>query len=665
MTKYAEILTNRKIISGQDTLTYAIPDELSAELKPGQIVQIPLRNRPTKGIVLSSHEHTPTFKTLPIKEIAEEIGLSNWQLELMNWISSHYMCPLFKTLQSFIPKKILSNTKRRKKKQDESPGPHSPFPPKNLTECQKQAIDQILNSKPDTSLIHGITGSGKTEIYLQIARHFAEQNKQTLILVPEISLTPQTVKYFQNTFPDQLSVIHSKVSEGEKIQAWEDIFNQKSKVVIGSRSSIFAPFQNLGAIIIDEEHDNSYKQDQSPRYHTRDVALKIQELTDCKVILGSATPSIESYYHAKSGKYQLIELKKRANSSPLPIIKLIDLRKEAQKRNFSPFSDELRDKIEIALQQNEQVLLFLNRRGSSSNITCKDCGQTVSCKKCDTAFTYHQSPSFQDSPTLLCHHCGIIKTPPSSCPDCQGQNLMFYGIGTQKVESELLKLFPSARVLRADKDTTSTKHGFAEIYKKFRNHEADILIGTQMISKGLNLPKVNLVGVMLADIGAHMPDFRAQERTFQLLTQVAGRAGRHSGQGEVLLQTFNPENAIMQLAQQQHYIPFFDYELPIRKNFPYPPFSELIKLTYENTDPKQALLTSQKLKKKLDLLNKKFEPQKQFKISLYPAMLHKKNNKFRWCILINGHTPSEFLNQPELEADTKDWIIDVHPAYIG
>jgi len=663
MKNYVEILTTRKLFTNRETLTYDLPKELSEKIKLGALVKIPLRNSTTKGIVLSKHKRPPNFATKAILGLAEEIKISTWQIELMQWISNYYYCPLSKILPSFIPKKLLSNTKRRKTKPTTNNLLlNTPFNHK-LTQAQQQIINKVCESNKSHFLLHGVTGAGKTEIYLQLANNFTKQNKQVVILVPEIALTPQTVRYFEDSFPNELSVIHSKLSEGEKIKAWEDIHSKKSKVIIGSRSTLFAPFQSIGLIIIDEEHDFSYKQDQSPRYHARDLAMKISQLTNCKVVLGSATPSIESYYKAQSGIYQLLELTERINKKPLPTIKLIDLRQEAQKKNYSIFSDELRDKIEYKLKQKEQILLFLNKRGSSSSITCRDCGHTIQCHKCDLPITFHQKPSFQAQSALLCHHCGIVKPKPIQCPNCKSIHLQFYGAGTQKVESELNELFPSARILRADKDTTSTKHGFEEIYKKFRNHEADILIGTQMISKGLHLPKVNLVGVMLADIGAHMPDFRAQERTFQLLTQVAGRSGRKSGQGEVIIQTYNPDNEIMQLAKQQDFINFYNYELPTRQEFPYPPFSKLIKLTFKHSDPKEALKTSQQTKKTLDQLNTKLEHNKQARISLYPAMIHKRNENYRWCILINSTTPKDLINLAKKEIS--NWTIDVDPISIG
>lgn len=652
--KYAEILTTRNFHNSQQTLTYQLPPE--AEIKTGQIVEIPLKNSTTKGLVLSKHNHPPTFTTKAILGIAENLALAQWQLKLITWISEQYFCPLHKILPSFIPKKILSKVKRRQAKKTSV---NSQFPtPKNhkLTPEQENTIKTILDSHQQKFLIHGITGSGKTEIYLQLAKHFANQNQQTLILVPEISLTPQTVKYFQNLFPNNLAVIHSKLSVGEKIKAWESIHQHQTNVIIGSRSAIFAPFQNLGAIIIDEEHDTSYKQDQTPRYHARDVATKISELTGCKLILASATPQTESYHQAINQHYQLLSLTQRVKDQSLPQIELIDLKQ--QPKNPTAISYQLEKAITNKLAQNEQVILFLNKRGSSSNILCKDCGTSIDCSHCDITMTYHDKPSFTQNPTLLCHHCGRIKPPPTVCSNCQSPNIKFYGLGTQKLEQQIQQLFPTAKTLRADKDTTSTKHGFQEIYDKFRNHQADILIGTQMITKGLHLPKVNLVGVIMADIGMHIPDFRAHERIFQILTQVAGRAGRYTGQGKVLIQTFNPEHPIMQLIKNQNYLDFFNHEINSREQLSYPPFSRLIKLTFENSDPKTAFQTAQKTKKELDQSNTTHNLQN--KIAMYPALLHKKNNKFRWCILVNGKNPRTLIEKNLLSL--QQWTIDINPS---
>ncbi|MBL4694783.1 primosomal protein N' [Candidatus Gracilibacteria bacterium] len=525
--KFAEILFPKKVGQDSSTLTYRVPENS----KLGQGVRTKIRNRDNFGIIWKFVKK-PTFRTLPIQEITEENPLVPHP-KLLEWISNNYFCPLFKVLKLFTPQRNLERKPFRTKEKIVQINSTSS---KKLNKEQEQIISDIKATKENKILIQGVTGSGKTEVYTRIAQEQIKQGKQVLILVPEISLTTQIIEYFQDTLQIPAAIIHSKRSASERFNSWEKIWKNEAKLIIGSRSSIFSPFQNLGLIIMDEEHEYSYKQDSSPRYSTHKVAEKLLELNpQAKLIYGSATPSIET-----RSKTKTFFLNTRIGNKDLPQVEIVDLRQEFRKRNNSIFSESLHQAITATLERKEQVLLFLNRRGSASSIVCRDCGHSSTCPDCETKLTFHSRTLSE--PSTICHHCGNISTPPKTCPECKSANIRYLGIGTQKIEAEVLKTFPQAKVLRADKDTTSTKNGFADIFKAFRNHEADILIGTQMIAKGLHLPKVSLVGVILADIGLNIPDFRSTERNFQLMTQVSGRAGRAETQGKVIIQTYAPES---------------------------------------------------------------------------------------------------------------------------
>ncbi len=452
-----------------------------------------------------------------------------------------------------------------------------------LTEEQDVALKAITASMEEragkTFLLHGVTGSGKTEIYLQAIQKVLDDGKEAIMLVPEISLTPQMTERFRSRFGELVAVMHSGLSVGEKYDEWRKIQQGKVSVVVGARSAIFAPFTNIGLIILDEEHESTYKQEDSPRYHARDVAIWRSEFHKCPVILGSATPALESFARAKKDVYTLLTLKQRALHQALPTVFIADMREELQKGNRSMFSEQLVEAIRTRLEKQEQMVLFLNRRGYSSFVLCRDCGTVVQCPNCDISLTYHRT-----SEKLKCHYCGYEERVPQICPQCQSEHIRYFGTGTQKVEEEIYKLFPEARVLRMDVDTTKQKGAHEQILQAFGEEQADILLGTQMIAKGLDFPNITLVGVLSADTSLHLPDYRAAERTFQLLTQVSGRAGRHNKHGEVIIQTYTPEHYAIELAQIQDYEPFYEREMFLRRRSSYPPyfFVALVQISHED-----------------------------------------------------------------------------------
>ncbi|AYA75367.1 primosomal protein N' [Bacillus sp. Y1] len=452
-----------------------------------------------------------------------------------------------------------------------------------LTPEQTLAITPVLQTIEEdlhkVFLLYGVTGSGKTEVYLQSIQRVLEKGKEAIVLVPEIALTPQMVKRFKGRFGDEVAVMHSGLSTGEKYDEWRKIQRKEVKVVVGARSAIFAPFENLGIIIIDEEHETSYKQEENPRYHARDVAIQRAKKYGCPVVLGSATPALESFARAKKGVYELLTLPSRMNSGPMPHVEVVDMREELREGNRSMFSRVLMEKLKDRLEKQEQTVLFLNKRGHSSFVMCRDCGYVVNCPDCDISLTYHR---FSES--MKCHYCGYESLVPTQCPECQSEYIRYFGTGTQKIEEELGKVLPEARVIRMDVDTTSKKGAHEKLLTDFGEGKADILLGTQMIAKGLDFPKITLVGVLSADTMLHIPDFRSSEKTFQLLTQVSGRAGRHELTGEVIVQTYTPEHYSIQFAAQQDYDLYYEREMQIRKLHHYPPFYyiSLITVSHEN-----------------------------------------------------------------------------------
>ena len=458
-----------------------------------------------------------------------------------------------------------------------------------LNEYQKEAYLKIKNSDKEVVLLNGVTGSGKTEIYMKLIDDVLKKGKEAIMLVPEISLTPQIIDRFKSHFDENISVLHSALSDGEKYDEYKKILRGEVKIVVGARSAVFAPFKNLGIIIIDEEHSTTYKQDHNPRYNAIDVAFIRGKTYNAKVVLGSATPTIESYARAKKGYYELVKLEKRANNASLPIVNIVNMTKEIKKGN-KIFSNELLLNIEDRLNKNEQIMLLINKRGYSSYLMCENCGNVLKCPNCDITLTYHKTSNMN-----RCHYCGYAEINNGICKECNNKSLKQMGYGTEKVEEEINKIFKDAKTLRMDIDTTSKKGSHKKIIDKFNNHEADILIGTQMIAKGLDFPLVTLVGVINADTILNLPDFRACERTYDLISQVSGRAGRSSIPGKVIIQTFNKDNYAIEISKSHDYEKFYNEEIKIRKKLYYPPYSFIALIKVGGKDFKQTITESNKI----------------------------------------------------------------------
>ncbi|WP_018921304.1 primosomal protein N' [Salsuginibacillus kocurii] len=460
-----------------------------------------------------------------------------------------------------------------------------------LTDDQQQLLSQLTTAVSANSqspfLLRGVTGSGKTEVYLQTIDHVLKEGKEAIVLVPEISLTPQMVERFKARFGQEVAVLHSALSIGEKYDEWRKIHRQEVKVVVGARSAIFAPFQHLGLIIIDEEHESTYKQEDHPRYHARDVAIWRSSYHQCPVLLGSATPSLESYARANKGVYTLLELPKRVNNRPMPAIEVVDMREELREGNRSVLSQALYEKLKERIARNEQSVLFLNRRGFSTFVMCRNCGFTAECPHCDITLTYHRNQNL-----LKCHYCAHEEEAASTCPECESEHIRFFGTGTQRVEEELQRLLPEARIIRMDVDTTQKKGAHEKLLSSFGAGEADILLGTQMIAKGLDFPNITLAGVLAADTLLKLPDFRAAERTFQLLTQVSGRAGRDKVEGEVVIQSYEPEHYSIQHAKSHDFVSFYYDEMKRRHRALYPPYVFICLITISHPNIAKVIQTA-------------------------------------------------------------------------
>ncbi|MGP4040350.1 primosomal protein N' [Gracilibacillus sp. D59] len=482
------------------------------------------------------------------------------------------------TINQLVEKKLLKKIEQKVYRDPFQGSEFARTQPLPLSKQQQLAIEPIwqsIDEKQDqVFLLHGVTGSGKTEVYLQAIEKVLNQGKEAIVLVPEIALTPQMVQRFKGRFGSEVAVLHSALSPGEKFDEWTKIHKKEVKVVVGARSAIFAPFENIGIIIIDEEHETSYKQDEQPRYHAREVAKKRGAYHHCPVVLGSATPMLESYARAKKGVYHLLEMPDRMNEGTMPPVDIVDMRDELYAGNRTMFSRKLLDAIKEKIDLNEQVVLFLNRRGYSTFVMCRECGDVMKCPNCDIALTFHKS-----SHQLKCHYCDYQIPMVKECVTCGSKTIRYFGTGTQKVEEALKEHIPEASVIRMDVDTTRRKGSHKKLLEQFGNGNANILLGTQMIAKGLDFENVTLVGVLAVDAMLHLPDFRSAEKTFQLMTQVSGRAGRHRLPGKVILQTYTPEHYSVQLASQYDYQQFFLQEMEMRKSFHYPPYYFLTLIT--------------------------------------------------------------------------------------
>ena len=569
--------------------------------------------------------------------IKDNEGATLQEIELFTDCSKAIVNTLIKNDYLEIVEKIIERDPLQNKKISKSEKLELTLEQKNAYESVEKAINKNIYK---TFLLYGVTGSGKTEIYLQLIEKVIKHDKTAIVLVPEISLTPQMLERFISRFgKEKIAIIHSKLSIGERHDEWEKIRNGQAKIVIGARSAIFAPIKNLGIIIIDEEHDSSYKSEVTPKYQAKEIAKYLAKENKCPLLLGSATPDVTTFYKTEqfegdeSNKITLLKLTKRANNSSLPEVKVIDLKEELANGNRSMLSMELYFQIEENIKNKRQTILFLNRRGYSTFIMCRNCGYTVKCKNCNISMTYH---SYENK--LKCHYCGYEEKIVSICPECKSDKIRYFGTGTQRLEQEMHKQFPSASTIRMDVDTVTKKNSHEEILNKFKNENIDILIGTQMVVKGHHFPNVTLVGVVAADSSLNIDDYRANERTFQILTQVAGRAGREQLEGQVIIQTYNPDNFSIICAKEQNYNMFYDTEIVLRKQLNYPPFCDIILIGFNSLSENEILEATKTVYK---YLKEKLNEQEFIILKPMPSPIDKIQNRYRWRIIIKGNMTNE------------------------
>ncbi len=635
--RFADIVINRPV---EGPFTYSIPEDLKGFMKVGSSVEVSFGPKNVTGYVVRIFSIS-NIKTLkPIVRVLDRAPLiDEVMLGLTKWISEYYYSSWGEAISAALPavlKRSIKGTRRKRKKEpEEAEVEFIDGSDKHLSPTieQKQALDSIKKCIDEKQhkvfLLHGVTGSGKTEVYLQSIAYALEDGYSSIVLVPEISLTPQTVARFKARFGDKIAVLHSRLLGSKRASEWKRISSGEARIVVGARSAIFAPVKNLGLVVVDEEHETSYKQEDVPRYSAREVAIKRAEITGAVAILGSATPSLESFYAARQGRYELVELPERIDSRLLPEVEIVDMREELTiAKRFPIFSRNLKTWIDKDIAEGKQAILFLNRRGFSTFISCRKCGHVLTCKRCNVSLTYHFHTK-----ELSCHHCNYKIPPPELCPECNSSYVRYWGMGTEKVESEIHRLFPKARIARMDSDTTHKRGTHEKVLIKFKDHNIDILIGTQMIAKGLDFPKVTLVGVVSADTALNLPDFRSGERTFGLLTQVAGRAGRGDLGGRVIIQTYTPGHYAIQAAKSHDYNTFFGKELSFRKELNLPPFCHMVALTLRGRREENVIKAAQFLRHRLEKEN---QSEKIKILGPAPAPVSRVRGMYRWNIFLKA-----------------------------
>jgi len=652
------------------TFHYSVPGPLQEKIEIGKRVWVPFGPKRMVGYVVglseAPKEAASVYQVKDIEEVIDERPVLDAQmLKLTRWMSEYYFCSWGEAIENTLPatfRRGKTGMAPRKNAVPEKQYEKS-FDLK-LTGQQKEALTPVLadmeKGRHHTYLLFGITASGKTELYLQAITLALKQGKSSIVMVPEIALTPQTTERFKSRFGEEVSVIHSRLSEGTRFSEWQRASEGTRRVIIGPRSAIFSPVKNLGLVIIDEEHETSYKQEDSPRYHARDVAIKRAEFSDAIVILGTATPAVETYYNAKAGRFKLIKLTERVLKRQLPKVRIVDMRREiAKRKRMAVFSFPLQDALTRVIAAKKQAILFLNRRGFSTHLDCKRCGAVLECKRCKSVLVYHS-----DINKLICHYCNTKSDVPRLCPSCKGAYVKFFGVGTQKVESELHRLFPVARISRMDTDATTKRGSHEKILDEFKNGSIDILVGTQMIAKGLDFPQVTLVGVISADTSLNLPDFRASERTFDLLTQVAGRAGRGEEPAEVIIQTYAPGHYAITAASKHDYETFYEKEIATRRFLGFPPYNRLIKFTFRSAKEEKA-------KKAAEGLAARLKGLKGFKVmGPAPSPIIKVRGQFRWSVFLKFKPDKDFsLQLRPIVAEFKKgkgafMIVDVDPMSI-
>ncbi len=670
--KYAQVLVDINKL-GTKTFSYLIPESLKNEIKVGQAVSIPFgrRKEELKAYVVGFSDYLEEgIKAKEISEILDNTPLFSLEyLKLLEWVSSYYFCDIQTVLNTALPQKFFEKnvkkyrTPKIKDKIFDIKKINSDF---ELSKAQKKVYDEINKVGAKTSLLYGITGSGKTEIYFKLIEDTINQGKNVIFMAPEIALVSQlTMRTIERFGADCVAIWHSSITEAQKYETWKKLRNNEIKILFGARSAVFAPMKDLGLIIIDEEHDSSYKQTMpNPRYNARDVAKKLCELYGAKLILGSATPSIESYYEAINTN-SLFVLKERYNNALLPKVVVIDMREERAEKNYTLFSRTLQKNVKETIEKGEQVIFLINRRGFASYTQCLECGTVLECPKCAIPLIYHNQTN-----SYKCHYCNYEVVNPK-CPKCESDALEHFGLGSEKVELSARKMFPNYRIERLDSDSLTKKNEHVEILKRFQKGEIDILVGTQMIAKGLDNKNVTLVGVINADLSFNLPDYRSSERGFSILTQVAGRSGRGEKEGKVIFQTYNSNNIFLKNAQEQNYEEFYKNEIELREMLDYPPYSKMIRVVLSSKDDFRAEKSAAEIEFALSDYIKKLSLDETILIlGPCPCVINRIKEEYRYNIIIknklseNGHrTILRFLKSIKLPSDIK-MVVDIDPSDI-
>ncbi len=662
---YAEVVPDTRSLLPRDAYTYEVPEELDERVLLGARVEVPFGKRSLLGYVVERTAASGHADVRPISAVLDEppILLAH-HLTLARWIADRYCAPLGEVIRAMVPVGVRSARPGGRKRGPRSMSraveaaraPQTATAPLDLTDAQRAAVAPLLEAvrsgRHRRLLLHGVTGSGKTEVYLAAIDEVIARKRRAIVLVPEIALTPQTVERFAARFPERVAVLHSGLSDSERGQEWLQIRAGNFDVVVGSRSAIFAPVDNLGIVVVDEEDVSAYKQDRVPRYHAVDVALKLGELCNAPVVLGSATPRVEIFYRAHTGDLELATLPSRVTGRDLPPIEVVDLRDELRAGNTGPLSAALESALAECHSAGGQSILFLNRRGMSTIVLCRTCGYVLTCVNCSVALVHHRERDRCD-----CHYCGLSLPLPSVCPMCASRAIRGLGLGTERLEQEMRERFPQLRLLRMDRDTTQSRDAYYEIYDRFRNHDADCLIGTQMLAKGWDLGNVRVVGIVNADTALHFPDYRSGETTFSLLTQVAGRAGRGDEPARVVLQTYSPEHYAVRHATTHDYLGFARDEIRVRRALRFPPYARLVVCTYthrsDSAAEAEARKEAQQLSGRLD------DGDGLDVLGPTPAFLHRLRGQYRWQITVRGQAVERAF--PHLPKG-RGWSIDVDPV---
>jgi len=643
----AEIIPATKTIN-LNTFSYLVPDDFKGQIKIGSLVKISFGKRFIYGIVFSlSNDTKNDLKLKEINNIVDNFRLPEEYIEAAKWVSNHYFCTLGEAISLFLPKEMKRPKIVAKKEIDNSSLKEIIFSSEQQKIYEEIKISFQNDKKP--VLLYGVTGSGKTELYIRLALDTIKLGKQVIVLIPEIILTPQTVERFARSFGEEISIMHSRLSNSERYKCYYDFYLGKTNIIIGPRSALLVPSNRLGLIIVDEEQEDSFKQEQSPRYHAVALAEKISKLCGADLLLGTATPRIESFYKTASGSWGLKVIAKRHQKEQMPESKIVDMRDEIKKGNFSPISEILKQEMAIVLKQEKQVLLYMNRRGSATFVSCRDCGYVLNCPNCSIPLVYH---IYGGDNALSCHHCDYKQKVPSKCPNCGSTKIKYFGAGIEKIADETKTIFPAAKIELIDSVIARKKDYYDYFYQRLKEKKVDIIIGTQMIAKGLDIPGIELVGVISADVGLNIPQFRSGEKAYSLLTQVSGRSGRDKSLGKTIIQTYWPEALPILCASKHDFQSFYNNEIIERKKFAYPPFSMLIRVISENRNEKKAF-------EEIEKLHQEFLKQQINFIGPGPCFYQKLNNKYRFHILIKEQKEKrEVIKNIALEYPQFVWDVD-------